>query len=256
MDDWDLSCRDWEDRIRTGRSLMPSGLPLIAEQAERAVRIFDRLRVPDLPGRPTFAEAAGDWQRDIVRALFGSFDPVAQERFIRELLVLVPKKNAKTTFVAGIMVTATLVSMRPLAEFLIAGATQQIAELAYRQAEGMLDADPYLARRFQVQSHLKRLTYLPTGVTLSVKSFDPRVLTGVKPAGAMLDEEHVAAASADADRVMGQLRGGMVSQPEAFLAVVTTQSERPPVGIFKADLARARAVRDGGANPGRLLPII
>lgn len=255
-DDWDLSCTDWEDRIRTGRSLMPSGLPLIAEQAERAVRCFDRLRVPDVAGRPTFAEAAGDWQRDIVRALFGSYDPVAEERYIRELFLLVPKKNAKTTFVAAIMLTTVLVNIRPLAEYLIVGATQHIADLGYRQVEGMLDADPFLARRFQVQSHIKRITYLPTGASLSVKSFDPKVLTGAKPAGAMLDEEHVAAANSDADRVMGQLRGGMVSQPEAFLAIVTTQSERPPAGIFRADLNRARSIRDGGENAGRMLPVI
>jgi hypothetical protein len=32
-----------------------------------------------------------------------------------------------------------------------------------------------------------------------------------------MDELHVIAESADADRVVGQLRGGLISQPEAFL---------------------------------------
>jgi hypothetical protein len=38
------------------------------------VAIFNNLRLPDVPGQPAMAEAAGDWFRDIVRAAFGSLD--------------------------------------------------------------------------------------------------------------------------------------------------------------------------------------
>ena len=104
---WDTACRDWADRLRSGRSLVPD-LPLDKDAADRAAMIFDALRLPDVPGRPRMREAAGDWQRDIVRALFGS--AIGGERKIREAFVLVPKKNSKTTAGAAIMLTALLVN--------------------------------------------------------------------------------------------------------------------------------------------------
>lgn len=254
MSDWDLSCLDWQDRIRTGRSLLPT-LPLWTARAEKAVRIFNRLRIPDVPGTPTFADAGGEWFRDIVRAIHGSLDPATRERMIRELFCLVPKKNAKTTGGAGLMVTSLLMNDRPRAEFLLVASTQEVAKLAFNQAVGMIDLDPQLRKLFHPQYHLKLITHRRSGATLQVRSFDPSVMTGIKPSGILVDEEHVIAEKADADRVMGQIRGGMVSQPEAFLAIITTQAERGPRGVFKADLAKARAIRDGRAS-GKMLPVL
>ncbi len=56
---WSLACPDWQERLKTGRSLVPK-LPLDRAEAERAVAIFNRLRLPDVPGQPTLAEAGGD----------------------------------------------------------------------------------------------------------------------------------------------------------------------------------------------------
>lgn len=241
---WNTACLDWADRIKAGRSLLPA-LPLIEAEADRAVAIFNLLRLPDVPGKPRLEEAAGEWQRDIVRALFGSYDPDAGVRHVREIFQLVPKKNSKTTAGAAIMLTAVLMSRRPRAEFLLVAPTQEVANLAFAQAVGMIESDPVLVAKFHIQEHIKRITYRPTGVFLKVKSFDPKVITGSKPAGVLLDELHVIAESVDADRVVGQLRGGLISQPEGFLVTITTQSERPPSGVFRAELQKARAVRDG-----------
>ena len=199
------------------------------------------------------AHAAGDWQRDIVRALFGSWD--GTERHIREIFALVPKKNSKTTAGAAIMVTALLMNQRPRAEFIIVAPTQDVSDLAYRQAVGMIEADPVLAAKFHVREHLKTIIFRPTGAFLKVKSFDPKIVTGAKPAGVLLDELHVIAEAKDADRVIGQLRGGLISQPEGFLLTITTQSERTPAGVFKSELTKARKVRDGEVT-APLLPVL
>src|ERR1035437_9641048 len=71
----------------------------------------------------------------------------------------------------------------------------------------------------------------------------------------MIDECHVLSTNSNADRVVGQVRGGLVSQPEGFLIIITTQSERPPAGIFKQELDKARAIRDG-KREGAMLPIL
>ncbi len=67
---WSFACSDWEQRLRAGRSLVPD-LPLDRKEAARAVGIFNRLKLSDVPGTPTLEQAAGDWFRDIVRALLG-----------------------------------------------------------------------------------------------------------------------------------------------------------------------------------------
>lgn len=200
-------------------------------------------------------DAAGDWFRDIVRALHGSI--VDGERMVREPFLLTPKKSSKTSNGAALMLTSLLINVRPNAEFLLIAPTQPIAEIAFNQVEGMIAADARLCRRdtMRVQPHLKKVTWLATGATLQVKSFDPNVLTGVKPAGALMDELHVVATNANADRVIGQLRGGLISQPEGFLTFITTQSERPPAGVFKAELDKARDIRDG-KREGAMLPIL
>jgi len=251
---WDLACKDWQARIKAGKSLLPD-LPLVEADAKKAVAIFNQLRLPDVPGQPAMLNAVGDWQRDLVRALFGSYDEAAGVRHIREIFQLVPKKNSKTTSGAAIMLTAVLLSKRPRAEFLMVAPTQEVADLAFRQAVGMVQADPVLLAKFHIQEHIKRLMYRPTGAFLKVKSFDPKIVTGTKPAGVLIDELHVIAESHDADRVIGQLRGGLVSQPEGFLVTITTQSERAPAGVFRAELMKARAVRDGSLK-APILPLL
>jgi phage terminase large subunit-like protein len=253
-DAWVTACPDWAERIRKHESLCPV-LPLYSDQATRAVAIFDKLRLPDVPDKPLLRDAAGDWFRDIVRAVFGSYSAAHRKRFIQEVFCMVPKKSSKTSYGAALMLVAVIMSERPRAEFLLVAPTQEVADLAFSQAVGMVEADDVLVTKFHIQPHTKKITYRTTGAFLKVKSFDPKIVTGTKPAGILLDEIHVIAEAPDADRVIGQLRGGIISQPEAFFLMITTQSERPPSGVFKAELTKARAVRDGKFR-APLLPII
>lgn len=251
---WDLSCRDWPERVRSGRSLLPA-LPLDKKAAARGLGIFDKLRIPDIPGKPTFGEAGGEWFREIVAALFGSI--VGGERMVRELFLLIAKKNNKTTSGAALMLTALLLNERPRAEFLFVGPTKAVADLAFAQALGMVEADEegVLAKRLHLQEHLKQITNRRTKARLLIKSFDASVLTGVKPAGVLIDELHEISRNAAAARIIGQIRGGLLPNPEAFLAFITTQSDMPPAGAFRAELMDARAIRDGRAT-GKMLPVL
>lgn len=253
---WDFTCRDWEERLRQSKTLVPD-LALDEGEAQRALGIFNKLRLPDVPGRPALADAAGQWQRDIVRSVFGSLDD-KQNRQVPELFALVPKKNSKTTSGAAIMVTALLMNQRPRAEFILVGPTQEVADLAFQQAAGMIDADPdgYLPKRFLVQEHIKTIFDRRTKAKLKVKTFDLKVMTGAKPAGVLVDELHLMSTMAYAGRVIGQIRGGIIANPEAFLIFITTQSDAPPAGVFKAELNYARGIRDGRIKDGRMLPVL
>ena len=251
---WRLSCPDWPARLKAGRSLVPT-LPLNRKEGDRAVRVFNRLRLADVPGTPTLGEAGGEWFRDIVRALFGSLDPKTKARAIRELFLLVPKKNSKTTNGALLMLTALLLNERPRAPFIMTAPVQDVADLAFSAASGAIALDPVLSKLLHVREHLKTIIHRETKASLEILTFEPAVLTGQKVAGALIDELHVVAKMKSAASAIRQLRGGMMPYPEAFLAFITTQSEDTPSGVFKAELQKARAIRDGKLD-GSMLPVL
>ncbi len=246
MSGYSFACPDWEERLREGRSLVPD-LPLNQAEAGRAVAIFNRLRLPDVPGQPSMGEAAGEWQRDIVRAIFGSIDPASGRRMVGEVFCLVPKKNSKTTGAAAIGLTALLMNARPNAEMMLLGPTQEIASTGFQQCTGMIAADPdgYLQRRFHIQDHNKTIRDRTNRTKFKVKTWDEKIVTGAKPVVAIIDELHILGAVRNASSVLGQIRGGFMANPESLLIIITTQSDKPPAGIFRQELDYARGVRDG-----------
>ena len=248
------ACPDWEARILSGRSLVPE-LPLNADEAGKAVRVFNRLRLPDVIGTPTLADATGDWFRDIVAALFGSYDPVTNTRAIQEVFLLVPKKNGKSTNAAAVMVTALIVNRRPNAEFLLIAPTKEIADISFRQAEGMIKGDPELAKLFQSQRHIRMITHRTSGAYLKVKAADTDAITGVLSTGILVDETHVFAAKPRAAEVFVEVRGALAARPDGFMFQISTQSKSPPAGVFRSELAVARRVRDGALSLP-LLPVL
>jgi phage terminase large subunit-like protein len=249
-----LSCPDWIDRLKSRRSLVPD-LPLDLAEGNRAVAIFNKLRLADVPGTPTMAEAGGDWFRDIVRALFGSLDPATRTRMIRELFLLVPKKNSKTTNGALLMTTALLMNERPYAPMVMTAPVQDVADVAFAAAAGAIALDEVLRKRLHVREHLKTIIDRETKADLRIMTFDPSVLTGQKFVAALIDELHVVAKMAKAASAIRQVRGGMLPFAEAFLAFITTQSEEAPAGVFRAELMKARAIRDGKQD-GAMLPVL
>jgi phage terminase large subunit-like protein len=224
------------------------------------VAVFKKLRIPDVPGTPTMGEAAGEWIFDIVATIFGAFDQATAARMIRGLFLLVPKKNAKTTYGAAITVTAAVLNQRPRAELLMTAPSHEIADKAFAQASGMiaLDDEGYLQKRFKVRDHIKTISDLKTKANLKIKTFDASIVTGSVPAFALIDEVHLLGRDPQAEAIIAQLKGGMVSVPEGFWAMITTQSFKDPAGAFKSELKIARSIRDGDiATKGlRTLPIL
>lgn len=254
--DWGFAVPDWEERLRRGDTPIPT-LPLHPERADRAVRIFNDLRLPDVKGQPRMEEAAGDWFRDIVRTAFGAADPATGLPLVNEVFNLVPKKNSKSTNAAALALTAMLLWDVPNAEMLILGPTQAIADTCFDQAAGMIAAERRLSAIFHVQPHIKTITRIKTGATLQVKTFDMNVVTGKIPALTIIDELHLLGAKSGAERVVAQITGGMVTNPSALLVYITTQSDVPPAGVFKQKLDYARGVRDGTITQGvRMLPVL
>ena len=251
---WDTSCPDWADRLLSGLSLVPD-LPLFRAEAEKALRIFKRLRIPDMPGKPTMGDVAGPWLFPIVEAIFGSFDVETNKRMIQEFFWLIPKKNTKTSSAAAIAVEAMILNRRPEGEFVLVAPTIEVANISFKQAAGTIRADDALNALFQITSHQRTITHRKSGATLKVKAADTDVITGGKQVGTIVDELHVLADKSESADILVEIRGALTARQDGFLIIITTQSKKPPAGVFKAELAKARAVRDGEMRLP-LLPIL
>jgi len=241
---WDTAVPDWKDRIRQRKSLIPD-LPLFDAVAEKALRIFKRLRVSDVIGLPTYGELCDQWVFDLVRVVFGSFDPETKRRMIREFFLLVPKKNGKSSIAAAIIVTAAIMNERPEAELLLIAPTKTIADIAMKQARGIINADPELRKTFHAQNHLRKITHRVSKAEIAIKAADTDAITGGKATFTLIDETHEFAKKSNAAAVFIEIRGALASRPDGFLMQITTQSKEPPAGVFSQELETARAVRDG-----------
>jgi phage terminase large subunit-like protein len=254
--EWSTACLDWADRIKDGRSIIPP--PIFPDQAEQALAIFKELRIVDAPGSPTFGESCSEWVFDLVRSIFGAYEQDSGRRLITEWFVCLPKKNSKSTFAAGVMMTALALNWRQSAEFNILAPTVEVANNAFAPARDMCSekADEELHDLMQVQTHIKTITHRVSGATLKVLAADENTVGGKKSVGTLVDELHLFGKMASSENMFREALGGLASRPEGFVIWLTTQSDEPPAGIFKQKLDYARKVRDGEIVDPGFVPII
>ena len=253
--DWTTACPDWEQRIVSGGSLMPCR-PLYPSVADAALRVFRELILVDVIGKPTFGEVTRQWVLDFVAAIFGSYDPQARERRIKEFFLLISKKNTKSTIAAGIMMTALILNDRSSAELIILAPTKEVADNSFAPARDMIKADPELAALMNVSEHTRTIRHLGTNATLKVVAAESESAAGIKASYILVDELWIFGKRNNAVSMLREAMGGLASRPEGFVIYLTTQSDEVPVGVFKQKLDYARDVRDGKKANREFLPLI
>jgi phage terminase large subunit-like protein len=155
-----------------------------AAAAERAVEFFGYLRHSKgkWAGQPF---ELSPWQARILRAVFGWMRPDGT-RLIRTLYLEVPRKNGKSTFVAGVALYLTVADREPGAEIYGAATDREQASLVFEEATRMVEASPELSD----VCTLYRTSIYVHDTHSSYKVLSRRPKTGFNNHGNIVDELH------------------------------------------------------------------
>lgn len=141
--------------------------------------------VDDFYGKPL---TLLDWQHSLLWDVYGTVNDRGYRQY-RYAYLEMPKKNGKTTMIAGIALYH-LICDGPGGQIYCCAADKKQAGLVYKAAVGMIDQDPELAEMLKVTESSKEITNRETGTTLLVLSAEAYTKHGINPTVVIFDELH------------------------------------------------------------------
>jgi phage terminase large subunit-like protein len=173
------------------------GLHFDRQAAEYAVKYFGFLKHSkgEWAGK-TFEPAA--WQQFVLWSLFGWKRADGLRRF-RTAFVEVPRKNGKSTLIAGIGLYLLTADGEPGAEVYSAATKREQAKITWSEAVRMVAASPVLSNMVQHWRASDTLAVEATASKFVPLGADANTMDGLNIHGALIDELHAHSTSAVVD---------------------------------------------------------
>jgi phage terminase large subunit-like protein len=157
------------------------------------------------------------WQHHVIRELFGRLNPDGTRQH-RVGYIELPKKQGKSTTLAGIALYMTAFDSEAGAEVYGAAADREQAGIIYREAASMVRASPALSRHLEVIDSRKTIVHKKSNSFYRVLSADAFRAEGLNIHALLFDELH-----AQRDRrLWDALRYGGAARRQPLLLSITT----------------------------------
>lgn len=157
------------------------------------------------------------WQHHVMRELFGRLNPDGTRKH-RIGYIELPKKQGKSTTLAGIALYMTMFDSEPGAEVYGAACDREQAGIIYREAASMVRASPALSKHLEVIDSRKTIVHKASGSFYRVLSADAFRAEGLNIHALLFDELH-----AQRDRrLWDALRYGGAARRQPLLLSITT----------------------------------
>lgn len=128
------------------------------------------------------------WQQAFIAAMFGFIHKIDGTRKYREVLLVVARKNGKSTIASGIGLYLQIADGEAGAEVYACATKKDQAKLVWLEAKRMVNKSPALRKR--IKPLVSELVGLPNDSTFKPLGADSETLDGLNVSGAMMDEIH------------------------------------------------------------------
>lgn len=194
------------------------------------------------------------WQQAFIAATFGFVHKIDGTRKYREVLLVVARKNGKSTIASGIGLYLQIADNEPGAEVYACATKRDQAKLVWLEAKRMVKKSPSLLRRIkplvsELVSEWNDSSFKPLGA-------DSETLDGLNVHGALLDEIH-----AWKDKNLYDVIVDGTSSREQPLIVMITTAGTVREAVFDQKYEESEMLLNGlddpeGYKDDRFLPII
>jgi phage terminase large subunit-like protein len=155
-------------------------------KALKVINFIELLKLTDdFYGKPFTLQK---WQREVLYNVYGTLNDSGHRQYNYAYLEI-PKKNAKTTLIAGLAVYH-LINDENEGQIYCCAADRGQAMLVYKAAVSMIEQNPALSKALKITDSKKEILYKKTGTILKVLSAEAYTKHGINPTVVIFDELH------------------------------------------------------------------
>jgi phage terminase large subunit-like protein len=185
-----------------------------------------------------------DWQRKVLRDIYGTVSPQDGRRRYRSAYVSVGKKNGKSFLIGGLPIYHLLMEAERNPQAYGAAAAKDQAGIVFNAAAQLVNANSDLRRRLKVIPSTKRIVQRNGCGSYAVISADGDVQDGIEPSLAIRDEVH-RWKTLRAETLHDVITKGQISREEPLDIGITTSGAEYESQMWWREYQRAKQVLDG-----------